>query len=106
MLDEESSIKYRTQFKTAGHQSVFQEGLYGRVVTLIDSISRLPISYNTHKRILTNGQEKFPILLEEIRQAQHHIHSEYYIVRDEELGWQLQEVLIDKAQQGIEVRFL
>ncbi len=29
MLDEESYIKYRTQFKTAVHQSVFQEGHYG-----------------------------------------------------------------------------
>ncbi|HBF57844.1 PLDc N-terminal domain-containing protein, partial [Exiguobacterium sp.] len=95
MLDEESYIKYRTQFKTAVHQSVFQEGHYGKVVTLIDSISRLPISYNTHTRILTNGQEKFPILLEEIRQAQHHIHLEYYIVRDDELALQLQEVLIE-----------
>ncbi|MER2031207.1 MULTISPECIES: cardiolipin synthase [Exiguobacterium] len=106
MLDEESYIKYRTQFKAGVHQSVFQEGRYGKVVTLIDSISRLPISYNTHTRILTNGQEKFPILLEEIRQAQHHIHLEYYIVRDDQLALQLQEALIEKAKQGIEVRFL
>ncbi|MDW2883993.1 cardiolipin synthase [Exiguobacterium artemiae] len=106
MLDEESYIKYRTQFDHGIHNQVFQHGHYTKVVKLIDSISRLPISYNSHTKVLTNGQEKFPLLLAEIRQAEHHIHLEYYIVRDDELALELQEALIERAKAGVEIRFL
>ncbi|WP_214892165.1 cardiolipin synthase [Exiguobacterium sp. H66] len=106
MLDEESYIKYRTQFDHGIHNRVFKHGYYAKVVKLIDSISRLPISYNTHTKILTNGEEKFPLLLAEIRQAEHHIHLEYYIVRDDALALELLAALIERAKAGVEVRFL
>ena len=106
MLDEESYIKYRTQFDHGIHNRVFRHGHYTKVVKLIDSISRLPISYNSHTKVLTNGQEKFPLLLAEIRQAEHHIHLEYYIVRDDALALELQEALIERAKAGVEIRFL
>jgi len=41
-----------------------------------------------------------------LKLAEHHIHLEYYIVRDDELGQEIKEILIKKAKGGIEVRFL
>lgn len=41
-----------------------------------------------------------------LKEAKHHIHLEYYIVRNDQIGKQIQEVLIEKAKQGVEVRFL
>ena len=63
MLDEESYIKYRTQFDHGVHNQVFKHGHYAKVVKLIDSISRLPISYNSHTKVLTNGQEKISFVI-------------------------------------------
>nr|WP_114569853.1 cardiolipin synthase [Exiguobacterium flavidum] len=106
MLDEESYLKYRTQFDHSSEEKVFPDNRFDKVLRLTESISRLPISYNTHTRVLTNGDEKFPILLESIRQATRHIHLEYYIVRDDALSRELQQLLIRKASEGVEVRFL
>lgn len=63
-----------------------------------------PITSNNRVKILRNGEEKFPELIEELRKAKHHIHIEYYIYTEDELGRQFSELLIQKAQEGVEVR--
>ena len=57
-------------------------------------------------KLLVNGEQKFPEVLQALEAAQHHIHIEYYIYEDDEIGRQIQQVLIRKAQEGIEVRFI
>lgn len=61
---------------------------------------------NNSVKILVNGEEKFPEVFDAIRAAGHHIHIEYYIFEDDEIGTQLAELLIEKAQQGVEVRLI
>lgn len=56
--------------------------------------------------ILNNGEEKFPVLLEKLRQAKHHIHLEYYIIIDDNIGNEVIDILCEKAHQGIEVRLI
>lgn len=56
--------------------------------------------------VLHNGEELFPKMMEELRNAQHHIHIEYYIYENDTIGNQIKDILIEKAQQGIEVRFI
>lgn len=57
-------------------------------------------------RILNNGEEKFPLLLEKLRQARHHIHMEYYIIIDDIIGTAVIDILCRKAREGIEVRLI
>lgn len=57
-------------------------------------------------KLLTNGEQKFPELFESIRQAKHHIHLEYYIFEQDEIGNQLIDLLVEKAAEGVTVRFL
>jgi len=64
------------------------------------------LSRNTKTQVLTNGSETFPSILEELKKAKHHIHMEFYIVRDDDIGTQIKDILIEKAKQGVEVRFL
>jgi len=52
------------------------------------------------------GRDKFDALLEAIRGAEHHIHMEYYILRNDELGREVVTALTEKARQGVEVRLL
>ena len=47
---------------------------------------------------------KFEAFKEAILEAKHHIHLEYFIIRDDELGNQIVDLLTQKAAEGIEVR--
>ncbi len=61
---------------------------------------------NNKVTILNNGDEKFPALFKAIKEAKDHVHLEYYIIRYDNLGKMLQKLLIEKAQEGVEVRLL
>lgn len=69
-------------------------------------LARTSISMATRTRVLTNGDETFSTLLKELRKAEHHIHMEYYIYRSDDIGHEIQQILIDKAKAGVEVRFM
>ncbi len=61
---------------------------------------------NNDVRLLINGEEKFPAVLEAIEQAQNHIHIEYYIFEDDAIGRAIEKLLIMKAKEGVQVRFI
>ena len=56
--------------------------------------------------VFTNGYQFFPILLHEISRAKDHVHVEMFIFNDDALGYLIADALIDKAQQGVEVRVI
>jgi len=56
--------------------------------------------------IFTDGNEKFEHLLEDIRNAQHFIHMQYYIIKNDILFDRIRRELEKKAAQGVEVRIL
>lgn len=65
-----------------------------------------PLTKNNTVKLLKNGEEKFPNLLEAIKNATHHIHIEYYIYEYDTIGTEIIELLIEKAKQGVEVRLI
>ena len=56
--------------------------------------------------IFVDGNEKFNALLEDLRQAEHFIHIQYYIIKNDVLFNRIVEVLAQKAAEGVEVRVL
>ena len=56
--------------------------------------------------IYTDGYDLFLTLLYNIGQAKDHIHLDTYIIEDDPLGYLIADALIDKAQQGVEVRLI
>lgn len=70
------------------------------------SKSKRLISDNNSASLLINGENKFPDVIESLKNAKHHIHIEYYIYENDEIGKQLAQVLMDKAKEGVEVRFI
>lgn len=56
--------------------------------------------------IFTDGHDKFNRLIEDLEHAKDHIHLQYYIVRADGLGERIAEVLMRKAKEGVDVRFL
>lgn len=69
-----------------------------------DSFS--PLTANNEVKLLVNGEYKFPEVLSAIRQAKHHIHIEYYIYEDDEIGCAIADALIQKVKEGVIVRFI
>lgn len=56
--------------------------------------------------IITDGREKFRYLVEDLKKAEHFIHIQYYIIRDDEVFDAIRKVLLEKVSQGVEVRIL
>lgn len=65
-----------------------------------------PLTRRNSVKLLINGEEKFPEVLEALRNAKHHIHIEYYIYEHDEIGKQVNNILIQKAKEGVQVRFI
>lgn len=53
-----------------------------------------------------DGVEKFDALAQELEKAEHFIHLQYYIIKPDEVFERLEEILIRKAREGVEVRIL
>ena len=65
-----------------------------------------PLTRRNKVKLLINGEEKFPEVLQAISDAKHHIHIEYYIYEQDEIGQQIEDLLIQKATEGVQVRFI
>jgi cardiolipin synthase A/B len=57
-------------------------------------------------QVFNDGAAKFSALVDDLEKAKDHIHFQYYIVRLDNLGKRLLDVLIQKAKQGVQVRLL
>ena len=80
--------------------------LFSGLMKMIYETDRSPLTTNNSAKLLINGEEKFPEVLKELRNAKHHIHVEYYIFEDDEIGRAIEQILIEKAKTGVEVRFI
>ena len=56
--------------------------------------------------VFNDGATKFDALIQDLELAKDHIHFQYYIIRLDNLGKRILEVLIRKAKQGVQVRVL
>ena len=56
--------------------------------------------------IFTDGNKKFEQLFKDIEQAKNHIHIQYYIIKDDNLGKRFISTLTKKAKEGVKVRVL
>src|SRR5690554_5780531 len=56
--------------------------------------------------LLKDGNEKFLSLFEDIKNAKHHIHIEYYIFDMDIIGNKVVDLLIEKVREGVKVRVI
>ncbi|WP_312109286.1 cardiolipin synthase [Brevibacillus reuszeri] len=57
-------------------------------------------------QVFYEGNGFFDAMFKQIEGAREHIHLLYYIIRNDELGHKLIDLLVKKAEQGVEVRLL
>lgn len=65
-----------------------------------------PLTTGNDVRLLLNGEEKFPEVISVLNSAKHHIHLQYYIYENDFIGNKIKDILIRKAREGVEVRFI
>lgn len=73
---------------------------------LIQSQTESPILLAESIDIFTSGEEKMQRLYEDIRQARHHIHVQYYVFSDDQTGQALVDLLEAKVHEGVSVRII
>ena len=74
--------------------------------TLINYLNNLGIETTTNNQVklLKSGEEKFIDLFDNIEQAKHHVHLEYFNFRNDSIANALFELLAKKAKEGVEIR--
>lgn len=65
-----------------------------------------PLVEGNHVRLLKDALENYPAWLDAIGAAQHHIHFENYIIREDATGRRFADALIAKARAGVRVRLI
>ena len=105
MKEIEDEIKYAVRRQ--------EESIYRRKMERFQSLilynlntAEAVLTDNNDIRIFTDGREKFDALMEEMKGAKNYIHLQYYIIRDDELWKEIEEILLKKAAEGVEVRVL
>ncbi len=79
---------------------------YTNLVSLLKNMDYTPLLGGNDVKIFTNGQDKFDHLFADIEKAKKHIHIEYYVLLDDEIGTRFQQALIRKAKEGLEIRII
>jgi cardiolipin synthase len=72
----------------------------------MENLSGTVFTRGNSAQLLTNGQETFDELFAAIDEARSYILLEFYIVNDDEIGLELQQRLIKRQREGIQVYFL
>lgn len=79
---------------------------YKRMMLMLMESNRALVTTDNEVRVFIDGNSKFKALLEAIRKAEDHIHLEYYILKDDEIGREVFAALTERAKAGVTVRFL
>lgn len=75
-------------------------------INLISKISGYPVYENTEVEYLRLGEIYFEKLMEEIEKAEKFIFLEYFIVSEGQMHRRLLDALIEKAKNGVDVRYI
>jgi cardiolipin synthase len=85
-----------------------KSSLHGKekLLNLVRRNSSSLLTQHNDVEILQDAKMKYPRLLEDIKNAKHHIHLNYYIWTEDEFTLELKDALIEKAKAGVAVRCL
>ncbi len=105
LLKQIQKISPHYQQATVAKEDVFLKQ-HAELANMLIKDIKSPVTSNNSVKLLLNGEEKFPELIDVLSKAMHHIHMEYYIYEQDEIGERIIDLLIKKATEGVEVRFI
>ncbi|MCB0404215.1 MAG: cardiolipin synthase [Bdellovibrionales bacterium] len=72
----------------------------------LETLVKVPFLSGNAVQLYIDGVSTFDSIVKAIEAAEDYILIQFFIVRNDEIGTRIQELLIDKAQQGVRVYFL
>ena len=72
----------------------------------ISDVSRFPVHENTTAEYFQVGDDMFPVLVQELKQAKKYIFIEYFIINDGVMWRTIRHILEEKAAEGVDVRLI
>ena len=79
---------------------------YANLVKMLENSNLSPVLQGSRVEIITEGHRMFDVLLRDIAKAKHHIHIEFFIFKNDWTGRTVKDMLMKKASEGVEVRFI
>lgn len=77
-----------------------------KIISLLLNTGMFPFTTNNKIDVFVDGNEKFNSLIRDIENAKDHIHLEYFIIKDSEIGRKIKELLIKKSKENVKIRIL
>src|SRR3954463_13420140 len=72
----------------------------------LEELAEMPFTSHNDAKLLINGSEAFPAIFAGMEAAKDYIIVQFYIIRDDNLGRQLKELLLRIAHKGVRVYVL
>jgi cardiolipin synthase len=104
MQFSEEQKRFLSDQTIVNNNSLLKE--YHDVINLNLYSDNFIVTNNNKVDILNNGDEKFPLLINCIKNAKKFIHMQYYIFKDDNLGTEILNLLVEKVKEGVEVKLL
>ncbi len=79
---------------------------YAHAAIIAEKLRKFPSTEGNKVRLLIDANQAFPDMFEAIEKASHYLIVQFYIIRDDHLGRQLKEKLIEASQRGVRVWLL
>ncbi|MBQ9418504.1 MAG: cardiolipin synthase [Bacteroidales bacterium] len=79
---------------------------YTKLADMMHNANDAPLFLDNDVRIFTDFTPMFQSLLDDISHATRYVHIQFYKIEDDEVGRELANLLIAKAQQGLDVRLM
>lgn len=101
-LDNElinEASKYKDEIK-------LEDANLEKLATYINNTTGLQVQRNTMSKFLPSGEDFHKELLAELKKAEKFIFMEYFIIREGHMWESIKEVLIQKVQEGVDVRLI
>ena len=73
---------------------------------VLENLAQLPFTKSNTVELLIDGENAFPAMLESLRNAKKYIIIQFYIVRHDNIGREIQQLLIHRAIEGLDIYFL
>lgn len=105
-LDQLETHPLARQFLTnlVERQLIAQPGREGAL--LVEKLARTPVTTGNEVELLVDGEATFASMFEGMEQAEKYVLMQTYILRDDGLGREMQQRLIDRARAGVAVRLI
>jgi len=110
VIERRSALEEASPFAKKARQALHDRGLLvesgDAMQQLLVNLAKLPITTGNDADLLINGDATFGSIFTGIETARDYVLVQFYILRDDQIGRQLQERLIERARAGVRVYVL